>query len=70
MLLERGSWRAETLAKMHIQDADVMFAARDHGLKALDEIDSAILERNGEVSIVPRGTEKATSGGSQNDSRQ
>jgi uncharacterized membrane protein YcaP (DUF421 family) len=53
ILLERGSWRAETLSKMHVQDADVMFAARDHGIKALEEIESAILERNGDVSIIP-----------------
>jgi uncharacterized membrane protein YcaP (DUF421 family) len=54
ILLERGSWRTETLSKMHIEDADVMFAARDHGIKALEEIDCAILERNGDISIIPQ----------------
>jgi uncharacterized membrane protein YcaP (DUF421 family) len=57
ILLERGRWRAETLTKMRIEDADVMFAARDHGLRALDQIESAVLERNGDVSIIPRRRE-------------
>jgi len=46
-------WRDETMTKMRIQDADVMFSARDHGLKTLQEIESAILERNGDISVLP-----------------
>jgi len=54
LLLERGSWRTETLKKMHIADTDVMFAARDHGISALKGVEVAILERNGDVSVLPR----------------
>jgi uncharacterized membrane protein YcaP (DUF421 family) len=36
---------------MRIANDDVMFAARDHGLKALEEIDVAVLERNGDISV-------------------
>jgi uncharacterized membrane protein YcaP (DUF421 family) len=54
ILLERQEWRTQTLERMHIADADVMFAARDHGISSLSEIDSAILERNGDISILPR----------------
>jgi uncharacterized membrane protein YcaP (DUF421 family) len=61
-LLKRGSWRVETLSKMHIEDADVMFAARDNGIASLDQIDRAILERNGDISILPLAANKATSG--------
>jgi uncharacterized membrane protein YcaP (DUF421 family) len=57
VLLQHGLWRSETLSKMCIQDTDVMFAARDHGLEALEKIELAILERNGEISILPRETE-------------
>ena len=53
ILMEKAKWRSETLSNMHIQDVDVMFAARDHGLKSLDEIKAAVLERNGDVSIIP-----------------
>lgn len=52
-LLDQGRWRAETLDKMRIGDADVMFAARDHGVPALDQIGIAVLERNGDISILP-----------------
>jgi uncharacterized membrane protein YcaP (DUF421 family) len=38
---------------MRIADDDVMAAARDKGLSDLSEIDYAILERNGEISIIP-----------------
>jgi uncharacterized membrane protein YcaP (DUF421 family) len=36
---------------MGIEDDDVMASARDSGLKTLEEIDIAILERNGEISV-------------------
>jgi uncharacterized membrane protein YcaP (DUF421 family) len=49
----RRCWRAATMRKMLVQDTDVMFAARDRGHKTLEEIDRAILERNGEVSVLP-----------------
>ncbi len=39
---------------MELQDDDVMAMARDQGLETLDDIDYAILERNGEIAIVPR----------------
>jgi uncharacterized membrane protein YcaP (DUF421 family) len=53
ILLEGGQWRARTMRKMGIAPADVMAMARDQGLRTLDEIDTATLERNGEISIVP-----------------
>jgi uncharacterized membrane protein YcaP (DUF421 family) len=53
MLMEGKSWRSDTLSRMGLQDDDVMAMARDQGLKTLDEIDTATLERNGEISIVP-----------------
>ena len=53
MLLEGGQWRANTMAHMRIADDDVMAMARDQGLRTLGEIDTAVLERNGEISIIP-----------------
>lgn len=52
VLLARGEWRTETMRKMRIQDDDVMAAARDKGLQRLDQIEYAVLERNGEISII------------------
>ena len=53
ILLEGKTWRAETMRRMRIGDADVMNMARDQGLKTLNDIDTATLERNGEISIIP-----------------
>jgi uncharacterized membrane protein YcaP (DUF421 family) len=54
VLLEADTWRSRTMRKMRIAPDDVMAMARDQGLKTLDEIDTATLERNGEISIVPK----------------
>jgi uncharacterized membrane protein YcaP (DUF421 family) len=54
ILLEKQRWRASTLHKMRIADDDVMFAGRDKGLHTLDDIDCAVLERNGDISIIEK----------------
>lgn len=54
LLIEGKHWRSRTMHKMRVSPEDVMAVARDQGLKTLDEIDTATLERNGEISIVPR----------------
>lgn len=54
VLLEGGKWRTRTLVRMRIQDDDVMDAARCHGVRDLGEIEAAVLEPVGAISIVPR----------------
>ena len=54
VLLDKGEWQTETLAKTAIQDSDVMGTARDQGIKNLEEIEYAVLERNGEISVIPK----------------
>ena len=53
ILLEHKAWRTHTLRNMRISDDDVMASARDSGLKTLEDVDRAVLERNGEISISP-----------------
>jgi uncharacterized membrane protein YcaP (DUF421 family) len=53
ILLENQKWRTNTLRHMRIQDDDVIASARDSGIKTLQGIDRAVLERNGEISIAP-----------------
>jgi uncharacterized membrane protein YcaP (DUF421 family) len=53
ILLEHKSWRIHTLDHMRVSDDDVMASARDSGLKTLEQVDRAVLERNGEISISP-----------------
>lgn len=55
ILLEGGQWRSRTMRKMRISPQDVMAMARDQGLSRLDQIGTATLERNGEISIIPAG---------------
>lgn len=56
ILLEGHTWRSRTMRKMRISPEDVMAMARDQGLKTFDDIDTAALERNGEISIIPKET--------------
>ncbi len=55
ILLEHGRWRTRTLEKMRIADDDVMANARDRGLRSFDDIETAVLERNGDISVIPSG---------------
>jgi uncharacterized membrane protein YcaP (DUF421 family) len=57
-LMEKRQWRADTLRRMSIADDDVMAMARDQGLRTLDDVDTATLERNGEISIIERQDER------------
>ncbi len=52
VLLRRRMWCAEAMRHMRVADDDVMAAARDKGLERLEQIDYAVLERNGEISII------------------
>jgi uncharacterized membrane protein YcaP (DUF421 family) len=59
VLLDRGQWRISTMEQQRIQDDDVMAAARDQGLETMGQIEYAVLERNGQISII-KAQEKAS----------
>ena len=52
VLKEKGQWNIEAMRGMRLQDDDVMAWARDKGIGTLEEIDYAVLERNGEISVL------------------
>lgn len=54
VLLEKDRWQTEVMTKMRLADDDVMAAARLKGVKSLDQIKYAILERNGAISIIKK----------------
>ena len=54
ILLEGGQWRAKTMKLTRVNEDDVMERARDQGLRDLDKVETAVLERNGEISIIPK----------------
>ncbi len=54
VLLKNDEWQAQSMKRKGVQDDDVMAAARDKGLKTLDQIKYAVLERNGAISIIKK----------------
>jgi uncharacterized membrane protein YcaP (DUF421 family) len=53
LLLHNGMWHRRTMAQKSVSAEDVMARAREHGIKSLAEIGVAVLERNGDISIIP-----------------
>jgi uncharacterized membrane protein YcaP (DUF421 family) len=54
VLLQNDGWQIDTMRRMRIQDDDVMAMARDKGITSLDQIEYALLERNGEISVIQK----------------
>lgn len=54
VLLKNGEWQTSVMNAVKVQDTDVMAAARSKGVKSLDGIKYAVLERNGAISIIKK----------------
>ena len=52
VLLRNGQWQLEAMEGLRVDPDDVMAAAREKGLRSLDEIKYAVVERNGAISII------------------
>jgi uncharacterized membrane protein YcaP (DUF421 family) len=58
-ILENGKLHLDRMKKLRLQIDDILETARkDHGLESLDEIKSAVLEKDGSISIVPKYKDK------------
>lgn len=54
IIVQHGRLHEEQMQKVHVDKADVLEAARlAHGLERLDQIKYAIVERCGDISIIP-----------------
>lgn len=54
ILIEEGECRTEAMRRSRVDLADILESARlKHGLERLEQIRYAILETNGEISIIP-----------------
>jgi uncharacterized membrane protein YcaP (DUF421 family) len=51
-LLKKGEWQVEVMKGMRIDREDVMAAARTKGIQSIFDVDYAVLERNGAISII------------------
>lgn len=55
VLVENGSLLQKRMDKSRISEADILHAARAaQGLERMDQIKYAVLERTGEISIIPK----------------
>jgi uncharacterized membrane protein YcaP (DUF421 family) len=54
LLLQNGEWDASSMTQAHVDDMDVMAAAREKGVRNLEQIKYAVLERNGAISIIKK----------------
>jgi len=54
VLIRQGAWQDEAMRRMAIRPGDVAAAARAQGITSLHDVDYAILERNGGISIIKK----------------
>ncbi len=59
VLVRRGEWQEDVLRGMRLAPEDVMASARLNGLRSFEQIDYAILERNGGISIIKKEDAKS-----------
>ena len=58
VLLKRGEWQDEVMQGMKLAKEDVMAAARTKGIRSFEQIDYAVLERNGAISVLKKKDQK------------
>ncbi len=54
VLVNKGEWQQNVMDGMRLAPEDVMASARLNGLRNFEQIDYAILERNGGISIIKK----------------
>jgi uncharacterized membrane protein YcaP (DUF421 family) len=59
VIFENGRLHHERMDKLRVDEQDILAAAREHqGLENLDQVKYAIVERNGEITIIPKRSER------------
>jgi uncharacterized membrane protein YcaP (DUF421 family) len=54
VIVDHGEWKTDLMVKANVLQEDVMAAARQKGVHRLAEIQFAIVERNGQISIFEK----------------
>jgi uncharacterized membrane protein YcaP (DUF421 family) len=54
VIVKRGEWQHEIVRGMKLRPEDIEAAARSANVTSMSQIDYAILERNGRISIIPK----------------
>ncbi|HEX2486415.1 MAG TPA: YetF domain-containing protein [Myxococcota bacterium] len=54
-LMREGRLDREAMERERVAEDDILAAARQHqGIDSLDRVDDAVLERSGQISVIPR----------------
>jgi len=54
VIIRHGEWQPETVTGMKLRQEDIEAAGRSAGANRIQDIDYAILERNGRISVIPK----------------
>jgi uncharacterized membrane protein YcaP (DUF421 family) len=54
VLLKNNEWQMDAMRGARLNDTDVMAAARTKGIMQLEDIEYAVLERNGAISVFEK----------------
>jgi uncharacterized membrane protein YcaP (DUF421 family) len=54
VVLDKGKPREEVMGNMRITDLDIEIASRAARVPTTDQVEYAVLERNGSISIIPK----------------
>ncbi len=54
VIYKSGDWQEEVMREMRIAPEDVLAAARTKGYRGVEQIDYAVLERNGQITILSK----------------
>ena len=54
VLINKGDWQQEVITGMKLRREDIEAAGRSAGATKLEDIDYAVLERNGRISVFPK----------------
>jgi uncharacterized membrane protein YcaP (DUF421 family) len=64
VIVEHGRPLQDRMRKSRVEESEVLAAARLlHGLERMEQIKYAVLERNGQISIIPHDRQEAQSRG-------
>ncbi len=57
LLVHDGHFVEDHMRREHVEPDEVLMAMREHGIKDLAEVEMAVLETDGSVSIVPKDSQ-------------
>lgn len=57
VIIKQGEWQQEIIRGMKLRPEDLEAAGRTANITRIEDIDYAVLERNGRISVFPKGDE-------------